>query len=132
MVEVVAHIKGVLCYTVKPRVVFCRSSIIAIIVQANHGILSKCMVEYHVHNHRNAFTVGFVNKSLEVVFGAIVFVGSKEKGRIIPPREVSFKLPYRHQFNCIDPQLFQVIQAVNDCLVGSFCVKITNQKFVYI
>ena len=109
VVEIIAYIERVLGNAVKPWVILCRSSIIAIVVEANHGILAKSMVEYHVYNHHDSTTMGFVNKSLEVIFGAVVFVRSKEKGGIVAPRKISFKLPYRHQFNCINPQLFQVI-----------------------
>ena len=74
MVEVVAHIKGVLGIWVKPRIIHCWFVVCAIPIHEGMWGGAKCVIHYDVYDYSNSLFVTSINKFFETIFSAIEFI----------------------------------------------------------
>ena len=88
------------------------------------------MIRHNVQNHRNSPVVTSVDELLQFFFCAIEFVGGEPERGVVTPTRVPLKFADRHQFNGSHPEPFQVVEAVDDVLVGLACIKIPNEHLI--
>ena len=68
--------------------------------------------QHQVQDHRNPPGMCLVNQCPQVIRLAIAFFHSKEISWIIAPAQVSFELEDGHQFNRVNTQVTQIVQAL--------------------
>ena len=113
---------------VEPRVEF---EIIAPRIEFGHRVGAFGMVEHHIENDRYTALVTRIDKRFELIGRTVCFVQSKIEGRVVAPTHIAFKFRNRHQFDSIDTEVLEIIQAVEQGGIVAFGGEIVYPELVY-
>ncbi|MPM53696.1 hypothetical protein SDC9_100465 [bioreactor metagenome] len=130
MVEVMKYAERMWCIHVEVRVVCSGFIVFCIPPHFGKGIGAGGVIIHHVEDYGDAAFVTLIDKLFIHQVGAVCLVEGEIECRIIAPAVVPVELLYRHQFNSVYAEIFQIVQFLNGSVNISLFCKISQQQFV--
>ena len=128
MIPVVEKVQIVWCLHIEPRIV--RQDFPILVVHGDERIGLVSVIVHHIQDDRDASFMTGIDERLQIFFRAISLVDCEVKGRVVAPTVVAIEFIHGHQFDGLNPKVFQIIQGVLNGLESPIFCEITNKKLV--